>query len=776
MKESTPSAKRTEEELKSSLAKLHDLESIINRSPVIYCIWKFDESASVEYISANIEQFGYTREDFLSGKVSWYGITHPEDVPRLIADIRGNVRRKQWQFDQTYRVFDKQGNLHWVEDQTTLIFDNPRLITHAQGTIVDVTDRKLAELELRKSEDRLQELLYNSSDIIIIIDKEAVIQFISPSVKVILDYEPREVIGKIVFDFIHPDRRESTIHYHDDVVMQQEKSNIGEHLARHANGSWIPLEVLAKNCLDNPSINGIVLHCRNMTERKRMASELQKSEERLQELLLNSSDVITLVDDQGMIRYISPSAKTVLSHEPEALLGQCGFSYIHPDDLEKVFEAFREVIRKENKGIPTQFRFRTGMGSWTSVEALASNSLNNPAINGIILSIRDVSERKRMEEQLLQSQKMESVGRLAGGIAHDFNNLLMGIQGYISLLLLETDPLQSHFEKLMNIQTLVQNGADLTGKLLGFARGGKYELKATDLNTLITKTVDLFGQTKKEISVHQKLEEEIWTVEVDRTQMEQVILNLLVNAWQAMPRGGDIYVETKNITLKGATPSLNLALGHYVMIKVSDTGIGMDEETRQRIFEPFFTTKDKKHGVGLGLASVYGIIKEHKGSIDVASKPGKGTVFTIHLPVSDKEIPPEARTARTILKGTETLLLVDDESSIVDVCRDILIHLGYKIFTASNGKEALNIYKSHPDEIDLVILDMIMPGLSGQDTFEELKLINPRVKVMLSSGYSLTDQAQRIMDSGCRAFIQKPFRVDDLSLKIREVLDQASSA
>ncbi len=775
MKESTPSRKRTEEELKSSLAKLHDLESIINRSPVIYCIWKMDESATVEYISANIEQFGYTRDDFLSGKVSWYGITHPVDVPRLQDDIRENVRRKQWQFDQTYRIFDKQGNLHWVEDQTTLIFENPRLITHAQGTIMDVTDRKLAEFELRKSEDRLRELLYNSSDIIIIIDADGIIKYISPSVEGILNYKPEDVTGKKVFDFIHPDRVSFTVSYHNAVVMKQEKTNIGEHLVRHADGSWIPLEVLAKNCLDNPSINGIVLHCRNITERKRMASELHKSEERLQELLLNSSDVITLADQEGIIRYISPSVKTMLHHEAGDLLGKEGFAYVHPDDLETAAKAFAAVLKQENKGIPSQFRFRAGNGSWTNVEVLARNCLDNPAIKGIILSIRDVSERKRMEEQLLQAQKMESIGRLAGGIAHDFNNLLMGIQGYISLLLLDTDAFHPHFEKLINIQTLVQNGADLTGKLLGFARGGKYELKATNLNALIAKTVDLFGQTKKEISVHQKLEGDIWTVEVDRTQIGQVILNLLVNAWQAMPHGGDIYVETKNEFLRSFSAS-HPATGKYVMIKVSDTGTGMDEETRRQIFEPFFTTKDKKRGVGLGLASVYGIIKEHKGSIDVASKPGSGTVFTIYLPASDKEIPLEAQTAKSILKGTETLLLVDDESAIVDVCRDILIHLGYKIFTASSGGEALNIYAAHQNEIDLVILDMIMPGLSGQDTFNALKQANPQIKVILSSGYSLTDQAQKIMDSGCLAFIQKPFRLDDLSLKIREVLDQSLSA
>jgi len=417
-------------------------------------------------------------------------------------------------------------------------------------------------------------------------------------------------------------------------------------------------------------------------------------------------------------------------------------------------------------------RFLHNNGSWNNLEGLGNNCLDNPAINGVVVNARDITYRKLIEAQLLHTKKMEAIGALAAGIAHDFNNILMGIQGYVSLLLIKIDTVHPDFEKLISIQSLVQSGADLTGKLLGFARGGQYEVKPTDLNELISKTINLFGRTKKEIGIHQKYQEKLWTVEVDRTQIEQVLLNLYVNAWQAMPHGGNIYVETENITTDHLDQAMNLKTGDYVKIKIADTGSGMDNETRQRVFEPFFSTKEKGRGIGLGLASAYGIIKEHGGTIDVTSEVGQGTVFIIYLPASKKEIPKETYASKTILKGTETILLVDDEETIINVCRDILITLGYNVYIARNGQEAINIYKTNKDKIDIIILDMIMPGLSGEETYNQLKLINPEVRVMLAIGYSINNQAKKIMENGCRVFIQKPFRIEDLSQKLREIIDR----
>ncbi len=640
---------KTEKNLEFSLKRLVDIESIINRSPVIYCIWRMAHDAPLEYISGNISQLGYAAEDFLSGGISWYDITHPGDTDRLRFEILKHVQEKAPSFTQSYRIFDSDGNVRWVEDQTVFIFDAEGKITHAQGSILDVTVRKKAEMSLQESEDRLQELL------------------------------------------------------------------------RH------------------------------------------------------SSDIVVVLNDKGHFKYISPSVENILKYRQIDLLGKNFLEYLHPDDHDVAMNALAAVIHHTNKGIPTELRIRDAQGAWTHIEVLASNCLANPAIRGIVANAREVSERKRFEAQLQNAQKMEAIGRLAGGIAHDFNNILMGIQGYISLMLLKIDLMHPDFEKVMNIQSLVQSGADLTGKLLGFARGGRYETKPTDVNTLLAKTVNLFGRTKKEITVHQSYEKTPWTVEVDRVQIEQVILNLLVNAWQAMPQGGDIYVKSENVILNRQFSAEDPAEGRYMKISIADTGMGMDDETRQKIFEPFFTTKEKVRGVGLGLASSFGIIKEHGGVINVASRPGAGTTFDIYLPVSDKEVQTEVYKAKTILKGSESILLVDDEASIVEVCHDILASLGYKIYTAGSGGEALDIYKLRQDEINLVILDMIMPGMNGSETFNQLRQINPQVKVILSTGYSGSDQAQQILDKGCQAMIQKPFRVDDLSQTIRTVLGPAAS-
>jgi PAS domain S-box-containing protein len=386
-------------------------------------------------------------------------------------------------------------------------------------------------------------------------------------------------------------------------------------------------------------------------------------------------------------------------------------------------------------------------------------------------SFIDMREHKRLEAQLLQAQKMEAIGTLAGGIAHDFNNILMGIQGVASLLMLDFKPSQPQHERLKLVEGQVQRGADLTRQLLGFARGGRYQVKPTNINGILEKSVDLFGRTKKEILIHGKYEEKVWTVEVDQGQMEQVFMNLFVNAWQAMPGGGSIFIETHNTVLgeKDRLPEMN-GPGRYVKISVSDTGMGMDQKTRARIFDPFFTTKPVGRGTGLGLAMVYGIVTGHRGMINVYSEPGHGTTFSLYLPASERDVTEEQGALPAVVRGTETVLLVDDESMILEVSRDMLESLGYTVLAAGSGQEAIAVYMEKQGQIDLVILDMIMGGISGGETFDRLREVNPRVRVLLSSGYSVNGQAQEILDRGCQGFLQKPFSLESLSRKIRDVL------
>ena len=407
--------------------------------------------------------------------------------------------------------------------------------------------------------------------------------------------------------------------------------------------------------------------------------------------------------------------------------------------------------------------------------------------------LRDQWEEEiQMEKMLAESEKFRALGQMAAGVAHDFNNLLMSILGNTSLILLNIDSNDPHYERLKNIEQSVQSGAELTKQFLGFSRGGEYEVKPTNINELIKKSSEMFDRTKKEINIYRKYQKDIWTVEVDQGQIGQILLNLYVNAWQAMPGGGKLFIGTENVTLdENYVRPFNVEPGNYVKISITDTGVGMDEATKQRVFEPFFTTKEMGRGTGLGLASVYGIIKNHSGIVNVHSEKGMGTTFDIYLPASEKEVVKEKELHEETLKGAETILLVDDEDIIVDVGEGMLKALGYKVLLARSGKEAIEIvskaYRAKgkgqkrkesyapgavPPAPDLVILDIVMPEMGGGEVYDRIKEIDPDIKVLLSSGYSIDDQAKEILERGCDSFIQKPFNMKRLSQMLREILDK----
>jgi PAS domain S-box-containing protein len=498
-----------------------------------------------------------------------------------------------------------------------------------------------------------------------------------------------------------------------------------------------------------------------------------ESEERFRSLSENAPDIIYTLDADFAFTYINPVWERILGHRPDEVMGRYFVDFVRKEDSGEYIQLFEQVRRGK-----LILRDRVGTilhkdGSEKIFNISGAPNLDLKGnVTGIVGIFKDISEQKKLESQLLQAQKMEAVGTLAGGIAHDFNNLLMGIQGYASLMFLDIDISHPLYDRLKGIEDQVGSGAELTKQLLGFARGGKYEVSVTDLNDIISRTSSMFGRTKKEITIHGNYKGNLWPVEVDRGQMEQVLLNLYVNAWQAMPGGGDLYLETDNVFLNRefARP-YGVKPGRYVRVAVTDTGIGMDEQTRKRIFEPFFTTKEMGRGTGLGLASVYGIIKSHNGIVDVYSEKGHGATLTIYLPASEKEIVREKPVTTDIVKGAGTILLVDDEAVIIDVGSEILEVLGYRVSVARSGREAIEIYKQKQNEIDMVILDMIMPDMDGGETFNVLKSIDPSVKVMLSSGYSTDARSTRMMEEGCCGFIQKPYSMNTLSQKVKEVLD-----
>ena len=548
-------------------------------------------------------------------------------------------------------------------------------------------------------------------------------------------------------------------------------------------------------------------------------TELQHREAHFRSLIENSYDLIVIMDEQGCIRFISPSVERILGYSRETVMGRKVFDFMHPGDRERGLELFSERVKSANFGSPSEIRLFHENGSVKTMEVVTNNLIKHPAVQGLVVNAHDITKRKAVEEalqrshslleervaertaelfktnaqlrqeigereqvsrekdklqdQLLQAQKMEAIGTLAGGIAHDFNNLLMGIQGNVDLLALDIDSNQARGQMLKTIGDCVQSGSRLTQQLLGFARLGKYEVKTTNPNDLVKKSIDMFGRARQELRIRANFQEDVWAVNVDRGQIEQVLLNLLINAWQAMPEGGTIDLETANAALDDQSVEARaVSPGNYVRISVTDYGIGMDKATLERIFDPFFTTKNIKRGTGLGLASTYGIVRNHGGFIDVHSEPGHGATFHIYLKALSASVAEPAPPPKIQYIGQETILLVDDDELIVDVGQSMLKTLGYTVFTANSGSVAISLYRSHRERIALVILDMIMPDMGGGSAYDQLKTIDPDVKVLLASGYSINGQASDILARGCNGFIQKPFSLHVLSEKVRAIIDK----
>jgi PAS domain S-box-containing protein len=512
-----------------------------------------------------------------------------------------------------------------------------------------------------------------------------------------------------------------------------------------------------------------VLLKQEISERKRAEEALRDSEERYRTLFEDSRDTIYITTRAGEFLDINQSGLDLFGYAREEMIGlDAREIYVNSDDRPR----FQKEI--ESKGSVTDYEVKFRKKDKTEMDCLLTASVRH-AKDGSVLGyqgvIRDITERKRLEAQLQQAQKMEAIGTLAGGIAHDFNNLLMGIQGNVSLLLTHMDAKDPHYERLKNTEKQIQSGARLTSHLLGYARKGRYEVKPVDLNELVGETSETFGRTKREIAIHREFADDLSAVEADAGQIEQVLWNLFVNAADAMPGGGDLILRTKSVTHKDIKGKLyDPEPGNYVSLTVTDTGAGMDKKIIERIFDPFFTTKERGRGTGLGLASAYGIIKGHGGYIHVTSRKGHGASFSIYLPASEKTVREVFRHADGLITGTETVLFVDDEEAIREVGEELLQAMGYSVLLARDGKEAIELYERNGDNIDIVLLDIVMPHMGGSEVYEKMKEINPNIKVLLLSGYSIDGEATDILDRGCDGFIQKPFTMKELSGKIREIM------
>ena len=639
----------------------------------------------------------------------------------------------------------------------------------------EFAEYKRAEKSVDESEEKFR-ILAEASMVGIFIFQDMKFTYTNPAVTTIFEDSAENFLKKGPIHYTHPDYHQASEKY----IMSQFSENpdtkpfIFKGLKANSEEIFCEVQGRVIEYQNKPAIIGTLM---DITKRKRAEEALRESEKKYRNLFNNAQVGLghTRISDGKVLESNEKMAQIFRYDSVDEFINEYVFSdnYVNPEIREKMLTEIKKTRIINN--IEAQFYRKDKSKAWVrfDTQIFPDKGYMEDVIIDITEQKKAQEESRRLEIQLQQAQKMEAIGTLAGGIAHDFNNLLMGLQGRTSLMLMDKGSSHPDFEHLKGIEEGIKSAADLTRQLLGFARGGKYETKATNLNETVNKSIDMFGRAKKEVIIHKKSEKGLWTVEVDQGQIEQVLLNLYVNAWQAMSGTGEIYLETENVSLDANfVKPYGIKPGRYVKISVTDIGIGMDEATRQRVFDPFFTTKEMGRGTGLGLASSYGIIKNHDGLINVYSEIGKGATFNIYLPISEKEVKKEKEISGEVIKGTETLLLIDDEEMIIEVGQELLENLGYTVLSAKSGKEAVETYQKDRDRIDGVILDMIMPVMGGSETYDRLKEINTDIKVLLSSGYSINGLAKTILAKGCDGFIQKPFSLKDLSQKLREILDK----
>lgn len=651
----------------------------------------------------------------------------------------------------------------------------------------EINERKQAEETLQESESYFRSLLFNMHEDILVVDRDYRITDVNNTSLTTVGLRREEVIGRPCYEVLHGHnepcaRRGERCLLH--IVFETCKPRSSRHLHRRFDGSKVWVDILLSPLKDeHGNVTHVIEAVRDVTDLIQAEEGLRESEERYRTAIEHSNDGVAIIQEKRYL-FVNQRFVEIFGYDrPEEIVGNPLSMVVHIDGLKRIEEMTHWGERRES--VPSRYEFKGIRKNGEVIDLEVSATETNYCGRAVSLAyLRDITERKRadqemaiLQEQFRQSQKMEAIGQLAGGIAHDFNNLLTIIQGYTDLslsLLRERDPMR---ENIHGIGKAAERASDLTRQLLAFSRRQVMEMKVLDLNTLLRDLDKMLRRViGEDIELVTILPEDLGRIKADPGQIEQVILNLAVNARDAMASGGKLMVETANIELDQvyARKHVSVNPGHYVMLSVGDTGVGMNPEVKDRIFEPFFTTKGKGKGTGLGLSTVYGIVKQSGGNVWVYSEPGQGATFKIYLPRMDQSLKEEKKRVvmRELPRGNETVLVVEDEEEVLKVTVEILRRQGYKVFEASQGGDALLICEEYEDPIHLMVTDVVMPRMSGSELAKRLEPLHPEMRVLYMSGY--TDNAivhHGILEEGVN-YLQKPFTVDSLARRVREVLDK----
>jgi PAS domain S-box-containing protein len=652
------------------------------------------------------------------------------------------------------------------------------------GVTRDITERRRAEEALRAAEAKYRSIVDNAVEGIFQTSLEGKVLMANSALARILGFDSPEELMREMTDvarqsYVQPERRGEF-----QRLMEQQGIVSGfEYQAWRKDGGivWVSETTRAVRDADGRVLfyEGIL---EDITARKQAVEELQRREEHYRRLLENITDVILILDAGGMIRYASPSIERGLGYDPAEVVGRQALEFVRPDERSRMAEKLRQVGEASHVPVPVEFPCRHRDGSWRITEAVGRQM---PAAGGeplTVVTLRDVTAGRQMEEQLRQSQKLEAIGQLSGGVAHDFNNLLTVIRGHADLLRLTTNLPHEVEEFVREVSAAADRAANLTRQLLTFSRRQTMQLADLDLNEVVANMTKMLRRILGEdIEMTLNYAAQPLPLRADAGMIEQVLLNLAVNARDAMPRGGRLTLMTESVDVTPAMLREHVRgrPGPFARLTVADNGTGIPPEAMPHIFEPFFTTKEVGKGTGLGLATVYGIVHQHDGWIEVESEVGRGTTFRIYLPRQARRAEPAAPAAAPELpRGTgETILLVEDDVLVQGVARKALETRGYRVLVASRGAEALRLWQEHRTEIRLLLTDMVMPGgMSGREIARRLLEENPRLRVIYMSGYSREIAGQDLPLQDGFNYLSKPFDIARLATAVRTSLDSTQTA
>jgi len=773
--------KQTEQALLLSEQRFRETADLL---PGALC--ELDTNMGVMYVNKSaVETFGYSFEE-LRAMRSVVDLFHLDDRKRATDGIRRLLSGER--LTSEYRMVCKDGTvLHMLLSSSPIYRDGK--IVGFRSSLTDISESRRAEKERQATEERYRMLVEAMNDGLGVQDADGVLTYVNNRLCTMFGYTPEEAIGRRTVDFLDDENRKV---FFREVAKRKERDRTPyELMFLRKDATPVPVMMSPAPLYDaDGRFQGSFAVLTDMTIHKKAEEAVRASEERFRTILENSRDIAFKFDAvANRYEYVSPSVEELLGFSQDEIMGMTSEEVdrrVHSEDAERVAEHRRKQERPapgEDAPPLIEYRLRHKNGDYRwFCESTKLIHEEDGRLVSAVGTLRDITEQKQGEQALLTASRMEATATLAGGIAHDFNNLMVGVLGNAELIQLKLGPQPEVDRLLSNIVEAAQRAGELAQKMLAFARGGKYQPQILNLNENILETLQLEERSfPPRISIERDLAQDLWPIQADPTQMNQVIMNLSINAVEAIEDHGRITIVTRNLDVDPRFARIHpgLSVGPHVYLSVEDTGKGMSPDVKAKVFEPFFTTKFQ--GRGLGLAAVYGIVKNHNGFISAYSEEGKGTSFKAYLPAIRKEAavtPAEGRAqqgqterpAPLHARGRETILLVDDEEVVATVTREILEGLGYNVLVARNGREAVDMAKNYRERIDLSILDLGMPVMSGAQAYFLLTEVHPEMKVIICSGYELGPAAQALLDAGAAAFVQKPYRTDDLAAEIRKAL------